>query len=89
MGAVARSIKARQAEATIINPRPSFSQQLYQQFGSPLTPAAMLNFSRLAAFSLLAAVGVLAETHTVTFENKSVYSFHVTALRFKLKHIPL
>ena len=47
----------------------------------------MLNFSRLATFSLLAAVGVLAETHTVTFENKSDYSLYVAAPRFKLKHI--
>ncbi|KAL5524148.1 hypothetical protein ACEPAG_8321 [Sanghuangporus baumii] len=29
----------------------------------------MFNFSRLAVFSLLVAVGALAETHTITFEN--------------------
>ncbi|KAL5484801.1 hypothetical protein ACEPAI_7443 [Sanghuangporus weigelae] len=29
----------------------------------------MFNFSRLAVFSMLVAVGALAETHTVTFEN--------------------
>ncbi|KAL5484800.1 hypothetical protein ACEPAI_7442 [Sanghuangporus weigelae] len=30
----------------------------------------MFSFSRLAIFSLLAATGALAESHTVTFENK-------------------
>ena len=33
----------------------------------------MFGFSRLLTFSLLAAVGALAESHIVTFENKYVH----------------